>query len=82
MLDGIYVDARDLHSIVIGFSVYGDDQEWVKGEGWLGSLMPIRATVAQGDHEPDMPNVAQPFIDRDTRLRSMSTASTVTHTRC
>jgi hypothetical protein len=37
-------------NVILSFNSDGADYEWAEGEGWLASLLPIRADLIRGDH--------------------------------
>ncbi|MGC1953163.1 MAG: hypothetical protein WA970_11455 [Gammaproteobacteria bacterium] len=47
-------EALSLHThedqVILSFRSDREDPEWAEGEGWLGSLLPLRADLMQGDH--------------------------------
>lgn len=37
-------------NVILSFNSDGADYEWAEGDGWLASLLPIRADLIRGDH--------------------------------
>ncbi|UCH24907.1 MAG: hypothetical protein JSV66_13275 [Trueperaceae bacterium] len=37
-------------NLILSFESLEEDYEWVDGEGWLGSLVPLRSDLMRGDH--------------------------------
>jgi hypothetical protein len=36
--------------VILSFRSENDERQWAEGEGWLGSLLPSRSELMQGDH--------------------------------
>lgn len=36
--------------VILSFRSENEEPEWAEGEGWLGSLLPLRTDLMQGDH--------------------------------
>ena len=37
-------------NVIVSFRIDDDEPEWTDGEGWLSSLIPLRADLMRGDH--------------------------------
>jgi len=48
--DCLTTHQRRDHVVLSFHSVDEDDPSWVEGEGWLGSLLPLRSSLMRGDH--------------------------------